>query len=246
MNCGNCLMERAEVVEMVDGRCPKCEPSAPGPAHGPGPWIVHRDAKGRGYEIESRPPGDRGIYAREICRINSRRQGAKRGQSVRWFEHPDDAANAYLLAAAPDLLAVLRIEEALDLYETPGNGFTADELEAVAVANGYPHRDNLVGLDRWVKEARRAALERAQGPKGPPARSDRLAPPADPFPAGWCAEHRNNLTALAHDLNAPVADVIAAWKQYSEDCTNRDQSALFGEFKQWIDQGAYRDILRKA
>src|SRR5262245_42938664 len=82
-----------------------------------GPWRVHRDERGRGYEIVS--SGGGGRRAREICRINSRRQGAGRGVAVRYFEHPDDAANADLLAAAPDLahalqnlLSALRPEEA--------------------------------------------------------------------------------------------------------------------------------------
>lgn len=71
----------------------------------PGPWVVHRDERGRGYEINSVKEGER--YAREICRINFRRQGASRGVAVRYFEHPEDAANIDLLVAAPELAKAL-------------------------------------------------------------------------------------------------------------------------------------------
>ena len=70
--------------------------------HTPGPWTVHKDEMGRGYEIlgNAPSPGWGSLGHKEICRINSRRTGAKRGMSPSYYEHPDDAANADYIVRA--------------------------------------------------------------------------------------------------------------------------------------------------
>ncbi len=100
-------------------------------SHTSGPWYVHKDQSFRGYEISSR-----GCGGREVCRINSRRSGAKRGMGVRFFPHPDDEHNANLLAAAPDLLAAAKL--ALEKCPFPVGAMAAKRAleEAIAKAEG--------------------------------------------------------------------------------------------------------------
>lgn len=101
--------------------------------HTPEPWRVHKDERGRGYEIVSEGSlGAEPRAAREVCRINNARQGAKRGVPVRYWEHPEAAANADLLAASPRLAGLLA--RCLPLAEGifPPSGYDADGLRALA------------------------------------------------------------------------------------------------------------------
>ena len=106
--------------------------------HTPEPWRVHRDERGRGYEIVSADTstGDARTgsqYGREVCRINSARNGTKRGQPVRYWEHPDDAANADFIVRACNchdgLLAAC--EKALDALARHINEQRADDEDAL-------------------------------------------------------------------------------------------------------------------
>jgi hypothetical protein len=73
--------------------------------HFPGPWTVHKDSRGRGYEIYGKHPNG---FPAEVCRINNRRRGAHRGESVQWIEERTTPANVALIVAAPDLLSVCK------------------------------------------------------------------------------------------------------------------------------------------
>ena len=83
--------------------------------HTLGPWWVFTESNGSGFEIYGgRAPQKK--HDREVCRINAARSGAHRGQAVRYYLHPDDAANAHLIAASPKMYAAL--EECKDLLDT--------------------------------------------------------------------------------------------------------------------------------
>lgn len=131
MNCGNCLMERVEMVKLVDGECPKCgadygehaEPKTAQPKHTPGPWTVRDD--GHQWAIIGGPPS----YVTGIDKQNH-----------------DSDGNARLIAAAPDLLAV--IEAILYAHDTGNCGasqgearlcraYAEDAREAIAKARGH-------------------------------------------------------------------------------------------------------------
>lgn len=68
----------------------------------PGPWRVHKDEHGRGYEIygNAPAPGWGQLGHKEVCRINAKKHGAKRGMSASYAEHPDDGANAAFIVRA--------------------------------------------------------------------------------------------------------------------------------------------------
>ncbi|MCE5212640.1 MAG: hypothetical protein LLG40_13950 [Deltaproteobacteria bacterium] len=85
--------------------------------HTKGPWIIHKDEMGRGYEIygNAPAPGWGSLGHQEVCRINAKKHGARRGMAVSYTEHPDDEANARLIAAAPELLEACK--EALSIIE---------------------------------------------------------------------------------------------------------------------------------
>jgi len=48
-----------------------------------------------------------------------------------------NAANARLIAAAPDLLAACECQEARERYDTDGSGFTLPEADAVFKKHGF-------------------------------------------------------------------------------------------------------------
>lgn len=117
----------------------------PNVTHTPGPWTYDDDGM---IYAEQEAAGK--FFSVKVCDPHADK-----------LDIDEREANARLIAAAPDLLAVARIQEAIDKYDTPGNKFTSDDLLVVAIENGYPHNDNLVGMDAWLKSARRAAVAKA-------------------------------------------------------------------------------------
>jgi len=61
-------------------------------SHTPGPWTVHRSVRNGRWLVDGPPEGLAGVWC--VCRVLS--------------DEPIDRTNAHLIAAAPDLLAVLR------------------------------------------------------------------------------------------------------------------------------------------
>jgi hypothetical protein len=71
------------------------------------------------------------------------------------------AANARLIAAAPQLLAACECHEAMDSYDRDGSGFTIDQLMAVLQKHGVTEIPNGQSLRGLVRELRRAAIAAA-------------------------------------------------------------------------------------
>jgi hypothetical protein len=71
--------------------------------HTKGPWRYHKDENGRGYEFYGQTKDKRFGFEqsyKEICRINSRKTGARRGMSPTFYSHPEDQANAAFIVRA--------------------------------------------------------------------------------------------------------------------------------------------------
>ena len=93
--------------------------------HTPGPWSL----EDRGYKFIVHKHGE-GYVTRDVCRLD--------GSTMSAF---NQAANAHLIAAAPDLLEV--VEDAVDAWET--------HCESGDMMQGD-----------WVRDAR-AAIAKARG-----------------------------------------------------------------------------------
>jgi hypothetical protein len=46
-------------------------------------------------------------------------------------------------------------------------------------------------------------------------------------------EFRAQLERIAEGAKLPVLKVFGLWLEYSQECDNRDQSPVLGEFQQW-------------
>jgi hypothetical protein len=112
--------------------------------HFPGPWTVHKDSRGRGYEIYGKHPNG---FPAEVCRINNRRRGAHRGESVQWIEERTTPANVALIVAAPDLLSVCKQLIAWN------DGCDGDRVT----------HENIAVVQLQIIQAARAAIAKAAG-----------------------------------------------------------------------------------
>jgi hypothetical protein len=95
----------------------------PTTTHAPGPWIVGRDQDGN-LLIESPDSAEQGI----VATVNRARGGLR----------PDGEANARLIAAAPELLAALRVT--VNLLDN--EGMAADKFKALLARIDGPNGDN--------------------------------------------------------------------------------------------------------
>lgn len=69
-------------------------------AHTPGPWYAYKSGHMKRWDITTEPDPNQGAFY--VAQVPS------------WNERSDPAANARLIAAAPDMLAALELYVALD------------------------------------------------------------------------------------------------------------------------------------